>query len=340
MLDASDWRPVAVAMSSYEVVWRAIEFEGPDRLPVRFAALGLDDAHSVGWNQIGTGDHRLRESVDEWGCVWTRSEVANMGQVQGHPLAEWSALDRYRWPDPDNPAFYEGMEAKFAGSEGKYVITYIFMLLFERMHSLCGLQSVLTDLHVERERIEGLADRIVDFDLGMIQNISQRFPGRIHGLSFTDDWGTQKNVFIRPTLWDEFFKPRYKRVFTACHEAGWHVWMHTCGKVNDIIESLIDIGLDVINLQQPRALGIEEIGRRYGGRICFESLCDIQHTLPFKGANEIREEAGLLLEQWATPEGGFILSDYGGDEAIGVEAGKGKVMLEAFLEADPWRLRS
>ena len=329
-----------MSMSSYEVMRRAIEFERPDRLPVRFAALGLDDAHGVGWNQIGTGDHNLRASVDEWGCVWTRSEVANMGQVKGHPLAEWSALERYRWPDPDNPAFYEGMEAKFAGSEGKYVITYIFMLLFERMHSLRGLQNVLTDLYLEREQIEALADRIVDFDLGIIQNISQRFPGQIHGLGFSDDWGTQKNVFIRPELWDEFFKPRYQRVFTACHEVGWHALMHTCGKVNDIIESLIDIGLDAINLQQPRALGIEEIGRRYRGRICFESLCDIQHTLPFKGAKEIREEAELLLEQWATPDGGFILSDYGGDEAIGVEPGKGQIMLDAFQEADPWRSRS
>ncbi len=326
-----------MGMSSYEVVRRAIEFEKPDRLPLRFGALGLCDTHHVGWRQIGTGSANLRESKDEWGCTWVRSEVANMGQVKGHPLEDWQALGSYQWPDADNPKLYEGMEERFADSEGKYVLTGIFMLLFERLHALCGFEKVLRDLYLDTDRMEMLAERIVAFDLGLIRNISARFPGRIHGLSFTDDWGTEQALFIQPALWHQFFKPRYKVIFAAAHEAGWHVWMHTCGKVNEIVDGLIEVGLDVINLQQPRALGIEEMGERFRGRICFESLCDIQATLPFKGANEIREEAQSLLKEWATPEGGFILSDYGDDRAIGATLEKKQVMLDAFLEADPWR---
>lgn len=324
-------------MSSFQVVRDAIEFQRPERLPLRFETLGLNDVHDVAWNAIGTGDHRLRQTTDEWGCLWVRSEVSNMGQVKGHPLADWRALNRFQWPDPEDPAFYEGMEQRFAGCGGKYVLTSIFMLLFERMHALHGFENTLIDLYLERERIEQLADRIVAFDLGLIANMAGRFRDRIHGLSFTDDWGTQQNVFIKPQLWDEFFKPRYKRIFDAIHGAGWHVWMHSCGKINAILEGLIEIGVDVINLQQPRAMGIEEIGQQFSGRVCFESLCDIQHTLPFKGAEEIQEEARLLLEQWATSAGGFILSDYGDGSAIGAEPDKNRIMLEAFLEADPWK---
>jgi hypothetical protein len=113
--------------------------------------------------------------------------------------------------------------------------------------------------------------------------------------------------------------------------------MHSCGKINAILESLIDIGLDVVNLQQPRALGLEEVGRQFRGRICFESLCDIQHTLPLKDPDDIRAEARLLLEHWSTPDGGFIVSDYGDGQAIGVAVDKKRVMLDAFAEADPWR---
>ena len=50
-----------------------------------------------------------------------------------------------------------------------------------------------------------------------------------------------------------------------------HAWMHSCGHVNDIVGEWIDCGLDVVNLQQPRNLGIEEIGARYRGKICFET---------------------------------------------------------------------
>ena len=327
-----------MAMSSYEVVRRAVEFETPDRLPVRFGALGMNDTHGVGWNQTGTGDRRLTETLDEWGCLWARSpDQPNMGQVKGHPLADPSAWDAYAWPDADDPKFYEGMEARFEGSDGKYVTTGIFMLLFERMHALHGFENVLSGLYLDTARMEQLADRIVDFDLGVIENIGRRFPGQVHGFSFSDDWGTERATFIRPDHWDQFFRPRYKRLFDAMRAHGWHVWMHSCGKVDGIIDSLIDIGCDVINLQQPRALGIEDSGKRFAGRICFESLCDIQHTLPFEDAAAIREEARLLLECWSTPEGGFILSDYGDGAAIGVAPEKKQIMLDAFMEFDPYR---
>jgi len=326
-----------MSQSSYDVVRRAIEFGKPDRLPLRFESLGYSDVHVVNWNQIGIGNKNLRESIDEWGCLWVRTEVENMGQVKGHPLADWKALDRYHWPDPDNSGLYQGMEARFEKADDKYINTGIFMLLFERMHALHGFQNTLLDLHLERERIEFLADKIVEFNLGIIKNIAQRFPSQIHGLGFTDDWGTQEDVFINPIMWDDFFKPRYKRIFDAIHQVGWHVWMHSCGKITAILDRLIDIGVDVINLQQPRVLGIEEIGNQFSGRICFESLCDIQHTLPFKGGQEIREEAQLLLQYWSIPDGGFILSDYGDGNAIGVPLETKHEMLEAFLEFDPYK---
>lgn len=324
-------------MSSYEVVRRALEFQKPDRLPLNMEALGLSDIHYVGWNQIGTGDKTLRKTTDEWGCIWSRTDVKNMGQVTGHPLSDWGALDNFHWPDPNDPAFYDGMDARFQGADDKYVLTSIFMLLFERMHALRGFENTLTDFYLERERIEMLADRIVEFDLAIIRNISQRFPGRIHGITFTDDWGTQQNLIVRPKLWREFFKPRYKRIFDAIHQAGWHAWMHSCGRVNDIIGDLIEIGLDAINLQQPRALGIEEIGKRFRGQICFVSLCDIQHTLPFKDKKQIIEEANLLLNHWGTADGGFILDDYGDGDALAVDIHKKQIMLDAFLDADPWK---
>ncbi|MBN1543722.1 hypothetical protein JW992_16385 [candidate division KSB1 bacterium] len=323
--------------SPYQVVRRAIEFDRPDRLPLRFEALGLTDVHDVNWNQIGTGDHANRQTVDEWGCQWQRSDVANMGQVKGHPLADWSRLDSFSWPNPNDPALYAGMEQKLDAAGDLYTTTGIFMLLFERMHALRGFENTLMDLALERERIEKLADQIVDFNLGIIDQLGRRFGDRIHGFTFSDDWGTEQNLFIRPQLWDEFFKPRYKKIFDAAHNLGWHVWMHSCGKVNAILESLIDIDLNVINLQQPTALGIEEIGDRFSGRICFESLCDIQHTLPFKSREEIEAEAELLLQSWGTEKGGFILSDYGDNAAIGVEPEKKQWMLDHFLRSDRWK---
>jgi len=320
-----------------EVVRAAIEFTGPERLPVMFSFFDDNDVRHVGWNQIGTGDHSKKITYDEWHCGWQRSEVKNMGIVTIHPLAEWTDLDSFRWPDPDDPKFYDGMERRFDGTGGFYVLTGIFMLLFERMHSLRGFENTLIDLFFERENIEKLADRIVEFDIRIIENIARRFPGQIDGFSFSDDWGTELALFIDPRQWVEFFKPRYKRIFDAAHAAGWHVWMHSCGKVNDILGEVHDIGCNVVNLQQPRLLGIEEVGAQYAGKLCFQTLCDIQHTLPFESDAYIEAEAKRLMDCWGADGGGLIFSDYGDDEAIGVVAGKKKVMYDAFLRYDRWK---
>ena len=326
-----------MSQSSYEVVRRAIQFQNPDRLPVVMPTLGISDLAGVGWNQIGTGDHRLRQTLDEWGCTWSRTEQKNMGQVTGHPLADWSALDHFRYPDPDNPDFYTGMEKRLVGTEGKFITTGIFMLLFERLHSLRGFSNTLIDLAAGEQRLETLADRIVEYDLAIIQNISSRFPGQIHALNFSDDWGTEQKTIIAPRMWDRFFKPRYKRIFDAIHRAGWFVWMHSCGQISGVMDGLIDIGVDVLNLQQPRVFGLEDFGRRFAGRVAFESLCDIQHTLPYKGKKEIEAEAQLLIDYWSTPQGGFILGDYGDGGAIGVTLETKRWMYDAFQSADRWK---
>jgi len=322
-----------------EIVTAAIEFKKPDRLPVIFDCFGVSDVKYVGWNQIGTGDHSKRITYDEWNCGWQRTEKENMGQITIHPINEWGDLDSYRWPDPDNPEFYAGMERHLEGTDGYYLRTGIFMLLFERLHGLRGFENTLMDLYLERERIEKLADRIVEFDLRIIENIHSRFPDQIDGFSFTDDWGTELSLFINPNMWKAFFKPRYKRIFDAIHEAGWHVWMHSCGKVNDILGDLHEIGCNVTDLQQPRTLGIEEVGKKHAGKLCFQSLCDIQHTLPSGSKEAIEAEAKLLLDCWGTDDGGFILADYGNDEAIGVSVGMKQIMFDAFMKNDRWKGR-
>jgi len=140
------------SQSRKEVITAAIEFTKPDRLPVMFGRYGCSDVHGVRWNQAGSGDRSLNRAFDEWGCGWHRTTHINMGQVKVHPLGDWSALDAYNWPDPDNPALYEGMEERFEQAEDRYITTGIFMLLFERLQSLRGFEDLMADFYFERDK--------------------------------------------------------------------------------------------------------------------------------------------------------------------------------------------
>ncbi len=312
-------RSSEAVMTSREIVGRAVHRRRPPRLPVRFAALGEDDTGGIPIKPAANFSPRT-PGEDEWGCIWSKTELANMGQVKGHPIKHIDQLAKHRVPDYDDDTRYEDVPAALDGyeREGRYVLAGIFMVLFERMHSLYGLERALCDLLTDRSAMEALADRIVDVHLRFVENVRQRFGKRVHGITMTDDWGTQQAAFVSMELWNDFFLPRYKRLFEAIRTAGYDVWVHSCGKVNEIIAGFIQAGTSVINLQQPRALGIEQIGRRYRGRIAFESLADIQQTLPTNDKERVEQDVEALMEHWALPEGGFVLSDYGDGEAIGV----------------------
>jgi len=84
-------------------------------------------------------------------------------------------------------------------------------------------------------------------------------------------------------------------------------------------------------MQQPRAYGLVEFGQQFRGKVCFLTTVDIQTTLPHGDPEQVREEARLLLEHWSTPEGGFIVFNYGDPEALGIPPGMTEVMFEEFV---------
>lgn len=315
----------------FEIVRAALRYNRPERLPVRMGSLGIDDTFWIPRHTSEKGE-RNGMTIDEWGCAWDHTSEKNMGQVKGHPLNSVAEYDKAEIPDYSESWRYEGVEDAFvrAEREDKYTQVGIFMVLFERMHSLAGFENVLVELLTDPLNAGRLADRIVEAQITLVRNYQKRFGQRLHSFSMTDDWGTQQAAFVDMTLWNEFFLPRYRRIFDAMHEGGQDVWVHSCGKVNEVIGGFVAAGADAINLQQPRALGIEEIGERYRGKVTFESLSDIQMSLPGGDTDRIDADAQALAKHWMMASGGFVFSDYGDGRAIGASEQAKTIMYEAF----------
>jgi len=324
-------------MSSYEVMKRTIEFTAPDRVPIIVPSCGVEETFGVG-PKAGGKELSPRERLDEWGCLWQKSEVKNMGQVKGHPLTDWAKMKDYPFPNAADDSRYAHIPAALGKAGDKFVILGNSNGLFERLYFLHGYEPALLDLYENSDRVHALLDIILDFHVTTVKKVAALAGKRIHAYRWCDDLGSQKQAVMSVPMFREFFKPRYRKLFDACHAAGWNTWLHSCGKVNELIPELADAGLDVINLQQPRALGIEEVASKYSGIICFECPLDIQTTLPFGTKDEMFAEAKLLIETWGTPRGGFIASDYGDGEAIGAPPAKKQMMLDAFRAAANQRM--
>lgn len=323
-------------MDRREIVRRAIEFAKPPRLPFwqhwnhKLPEFPDDVCNIWEMDRAEAGwffDNPVR---DDWGCGWSATEVQNIGQVTDCPLADWSALDRYRPPNPRNPFYYERLEPLMEASGDRYVVLTAHSLLFSRLHKLRGFTATMEDFYLEPERVRRVLDLIVDFKVEQCLELKRRFGDRIHGLFMADDWGTQTGPFVSRKVFDEFFAPRYRAIFETVHGCGWHVILHSCGRINTLVPAFLDLGVDVLNMQQSRNYGLVEFGETFRGKVCFLATVDIQSTLPRGVEEEIREEARLLLRHWSTPDGGLIAFDYGAWEAVGVPLEAPRIMFEEF----------
>ena len=59
------------------------------------------------------------------------------------------------------------------------------------------------------------------------------------------------------------------------------VFMHCDGRVGDMIEEYIDIGVDILNPVQPECNDFAEIVRKSAGRLAFWGGIGTQSTMPF-----------------------------------------------------------
>jgi uroporphyrinogen decarboxylase len=123
-----------------------------------------------------------------------------------------------------------------------------------------------------------------------------------------DDWGMQTGLQINPAMWRSLFKPRYRRMFAAAHAAGLDIQFHSCGRVVDIVEDLIEVGVDILDPVQPVCMDVGELARRFGGRISFSGAIDIQGTMVFGSPADVRAEIRRLIETLGKPFGnGFVI---------------------------------
>ena len=281
-------------MNSRERVTRAIEFRGPDRVPITHATLpgatwrygaALDELYArypadvVNVGGASTGEFGPQIGVpsqDTWGAQWVRYSDEHKGQVVYSPLKDWDALVTFRPPDTASDALFAEIEANLRQNAGLRYTIADGDTLWQRMFYLHGYRETLEDLLLYPDRCADLRDMILSVMVRRVERLC-RVPG-LDGVHFRDDWGTQEALMISPRLWREFFRPAYARLFALVRDAGKHVWFHSDGVITAIIPDLMELGVQVLN-PQVDAVGREKLAELCAGRLCIEGDVDRQTIL-------------------------------------------------------------
>jgi uroporphyrinogen-III decarboxylase len=303
-------------MTSKERVTAAVEFKGPDRVPYRHAYL---PAAFIKYPKLvnllkqypsdiaGEGNVNLNSRLyskgswyDEWNCLWTVIADGFLGQVTGHPLEDLNMLKHYSFPRPEALDF-SGENYLSYNEPDKYKI-FGWLTLFERIVDLRGFENTMIDICTGDAAFLEIRDRIVEFNLKMIDRYLELNPDCI---SFADDWGSQSALMIDPACWRELFLPSYIKMFSRVRESGKHVYFHTDGVTLEILPDLVDAGVNIF-WSDLTLNPLTELKDRLGGKVCFQGLTDVQFVMNKGSVEDVVQHGKNLLKNLADFNGGFI----------------------------------
>ncbi len=169
----------------------------------------------------------------------------------------------------------------------------------------------LMDLLLEPAKVQDRLHRQCDALIEKYSRLHQALGDYTFCVVFADDLGTQNAPMLGPDLFAEAIAPHYRRFAEWLHgHTDWLFYLHSCGAIEPLIETLIDCGIDILNPVQTSAAGMDpaELKRKYGGRIVFwGGGCDTQSVLGFRPPEEIAEHVRDRIRIFA-PGGGFVFN--------------------------------
>jgi uroporphyrinogen decarboxylase len=161
----------------------------------------------------------------------------------------------------------------------------------------------------EPEQAHRFLDALVEMHLANLEKYLAAVGPYIDIILFGDDLGMQTGPQISPKMYHEFFYPRERVMWQRAKElAKVKVMLHCCGGVRELLDDLIDAGLDTINPVQITCSGMDPAGlkRDFGSRLCFwGGGCDTREILPKASRAEIRRHV-LHQLKILSPGGGFV----------------------------------
>ncbi len=256
--------------------------------------------------KLSGGKFTKGKYIDEWACEFHTPEEGVMGIVPKPLIKTWEDLDRLRPPVECLDLDVDTINA-FCQNTDQFVYSGSIVRPFERFQFIRTMEQSFIDVMCEEAGYLELLKILHDHFLKEVEAWAKT---DVDAVFLMDDWGTQQGLMVPPQVFRSHFKPMYRDYCEIAHSYGKYVFMHSDGYITDIIEDLIEAGIDCLN-SQVFCMDIPELGERFAGRITFWGEIDRQDLLPNASLEQI-DAAVEMVYKYLWKKGGLIAqSEFG-----------------------------
>lgn len=213
------------------------------------------------------------------------------------PIQSWEDFEKYPWPEVGGDSFYIHEYICNHLPEGMGFMTCHAGGVYEHVSRLMGYTGMCMALFDNPDLVKAVADRIGEiikkYNEGLLQfdKLSAIFQG--------DDFGFNTQTLIAPDDIRKYFLPWHKTFAKQAHDAGRLYFLHSCGKIDDIMEDLIDdVKIDGKHSFQDNVLPIGGYKKRWGDRVALLGGVDI-HKLSTYAPHELRKYVRSIIDDCA-----------------------------------------
>lgn len=266
------------------------------------------------WNPPGPKETKVK---DIWGITWKKVlyGAGHYWEVIESPLSESDIdeINKHPWPDPLDKGLFENTssEAQKLYNETTYAIVGDggFKSFWELAYMLRGFDNLLIDVVANPEYVIELLTKLLAINSIATERFLDAAGPYIQVFRMGDDLATQNGLIMSPQSFRSVIKPFYKKYIELIKsKTNAKVFFHSCGNITDLLDDLIEVGVDIINPVQGSALKtLSDLKIKYAKQLTFWGAIDTQHVLPFGSSSDVENEVKDRISDLAAG-GGFVLS--------------------------------
>lgn len=297
-------------MKSKERVAQTLKFKEPDRAPFNF---WMDRRLMEKYEDKFGEDFRINHyGVDvietfpllEWpqgkgeirdGSFWIREPR----------LEDWDDVDSLELPDPEDDKVYENISRTLK----KYPDKAVFVNIpgpFTVLHNIRMMDNLYFDVYDHPEELHLLIAKIMD-----IQNevISRVVNWPITAIYFQDDVATSNGLMFSLSMIKDFIMDYFKPGINRAQQEDKFVVFHSDGDVTDVLDTLVEMGIDAVNPMQPEFNNFSEFKQKYHGQLAVYGALDNTKIIPDGTEEDIITHVNETFEVLGE-NGGLIFSTH------------------------------
>ena len=203
-------------------------------------------------------------------------------------------FEGYPWPRVEDHDFFPFEYLDRNLPDGMGLVACHAAGVFEHLSWIMSYEGLCLALKDDPPLVKDVADRVGALLEGFYRNLLGL--KRLAAVFAGDDMGFRTGTLIAPADLKDIILPWHARYAALAHARGLPYWLHSCGNLVAIMDSLIgDVGIDGKHSFEDAILPAEDFQSRYGSRIAILGGLDL-NILSAGSEDDVRRRTRRLIE--------------------------------------------